>query len=121
MATLQEQLNDLHCAQEFSTYGSFTPLLSQPQQPPYVPQPQPQPQPYYVHVPQVPNASPTAASASSDMYGAAVLDACEQIKARMEPITSRHNFSSFAEVAVMKGKLMTMIINCEDDQLFSLF
>ncbi|KAL6195945.1 hypothetical protein ACLB2K_031562 [Fragaria x ananassa] len=34
----------------------------------------------------VPNASPTAASASSDMYGAAVLDACEQIKARMEPV-----------------------------------
>ncbi|XVE78883.1 hypothetical protein DITRI_Ditri14bG0013900 [Diplodiscus trichospermus] len=47
----------------------------------------------------VPNASPTAASASSDMYAAAVLDACEQIKARMEPISSRHNFSSFAELA----------------------
>ncbi|XP_021645492.2 xanthine dehydrogenase 1 isoform X2 [Hevea brasiliensis] len=47
----------------------------------------------------VPNASPTAASASSDMYGAAVLDACEQIKARMEPIASKHNFSSFAELA----------------------
>ncbi|KAK3004898.1 hypothetical protein RJ639_018720, partial [Escallonia herrerae] len=47
----------------------------------------------------VPNASPTAASASSDMYGAAVLDACEQIKARMEPIGARHNFSSFAELA----------------------
>ncbi|KAA8549737.1 hypothetical protein F0562_001245 [Nyssa sinensis] len=45
----------------------------------------------------VPNASPTAASASSDMYGAAVLDACEQIKARMEPISSKHNFNSFAE------------------------
>ena len=46
----------------------------------------------------VPNASPTAASASSDMYGAAVLDACEQLKARMEPIATQHNFSSFAEV-----------------------
>lgn len=46
----------------------------------------------------VPNSSPTAASASSDMYGAAVLDACEQIKARMEPIASRHNFGSFAEL-----------------------
>ncbi|XLT69295.1 hypothetical protein HN873_025734, partial [Arachis hypogaea] len=45
----------------------------------------------------VPNSSPTAASASSDMYGAAVLDACEQIKARMEPIASRNNFNSFAE------------------------
>ncbi|KAI4386257.1 hypothetical protein MLD38_004203 [Melastoma candidum] len=47
----------------------------------------------------VPNASPTAASASSDMYGAAVLDACEQIKARMEPVASRQNFSCFAELA----------------------
>ncbi|KAL2507123.1 Xanthine dehydrogenase 1 [Forsythia ovata] len=47
----------------------------------------------------VPNASPTAASASSDMYGAAVLDACKQIKARMEPISSKHNFGSFAELA----------------------
>ena len=50
---------------------------------------------------QVPNASPTAASASSDMYGAAVLDACEQIKARMEPIASKQNFSSFAEVLLL--------------------
>ncbi|KAM1342910.1 hypothetical protein ACFX2F_007166 [Malus domestica] len=47
----------------------------------------------------VPNASPTAASASSDMYGAAVLDACENIKARMKPIASQQNFSSFAELA----------------------
>ncbi|KAJ0083313.1 hypothetical protein Patl1_29745 [Pistacia atlantica] len=50
----------------------------------------------------VPNASPTAASASSDMYGAAVLDACEQIKARMEPIASKNNFSSFAELSNAK-------------------
>ncbi|XP_015875905.3 xanthine dehydrogenase 1 isoform X1 [Ziziphus jujuba] len=47
----------------------------------------------------VPNASPTAASASSDIYGAAVLDACEQIKARMEPIASQQNFGSFTELA----------------------
>ncbi|KAJ6385242.1 hypothetical protein OIU77_028431 [Salix suchowensis] len=47
----------------------------------------------------VPNTSPTAASASSDLYGAAVLDACEQIKARMEPVALKHNFSSFAELA----------------------
>ncbi|XP_072991068.1 xanthine dehydrogenase-like [Typha latifolia] len=47
----------------------------------------------------VPNSSPTAASANSDMYGAAVLDACEQIKARMQPIASRNKESSFAEVA----------------------
>ncbi|KMT14477.1 hypothetical protein BVRB_4g072500 [Beta vulgaris subsp. vulgaris] len=48
----------------------------------------------------VPNSSPTAASASSDMYGAAVLDACEQIKTRMDPIASKHNFDSFAELAL---------------------
>ncbi|KAK9999957.1 hypothetical protein SO802_019560 [Lithocarpus litseifolius] len=47
----------------------------------------------------VPNASPTAASASSDIYGSAVLDACEQIKARMAPIASEHNFDSFAKLA----------------------
>lgn len=33
----------------------------------------------------VPNSSPTAGSASSDIYGMAVLQACEQIKARMLP------------------------------------
>ncbi|KAG2330892.1 hypothetical protein Bca52824_002072 [Brassica carinata] len=47
----------------------------------------------------VPNASPTAASMSSDMYGAAVLDACKQIKARMEPVASKLSFNSFAELA----------------------
>ncbi|CDP04577.1 unnamed protein product [Coffea canephora] len=47
----------------------------------------------------VPNATPTAASASSDMYGAAVLDACEQINVRMKPIASTRNYSSFAELA----------------------
>nr|KYP58492.1 Xanthine dehydrogenase [Cajanus cajan] len=46
----------------------------------------------------VPNASPTAASASSDLYGAAVLDACEQIMARMKPIASQRDFTSFAEL-----------------------
>ncbi|PWA82587.1 xanthine dehydrogenase [Artemisia annua] len=48
----------------------------------------------------VPNASPTAASASSDMYGAAVLDACNQIKARMEPIASLKKHSSFEELVL---------------------
>ncbi|CAN6803431.1 unnamed protein product [Brassica oleracea] len=47
----------------------------------------------------VPNASPTAASMSSDMYGAAVLDACEQIKARMEPVATKLSCNSFAELA----------------------
>ncbi|XP_047317867.1 xanthine dehydrogenase 1-like [Impatiens glandulifera] len=47
----------------------------------------------------VPNSSPTAASASSDFYGAAVLDACDQIKARMEPVASKKKYESFRELA----------------------
>lgn len=39
----------------------------------------------------VPNASPTAASASSDLYGMAVLSACEQIKLRLRPYLEKHN------------------------------
>lgn len=46
----------------------------------------------------VPNSSPTAASASADMYGGAVLDACQQIKARMKPVADKGNFATFAEV-----------------------
>jgi len=37
----------------------------------------------------VPNSSPTAASASSDMYGGAILDACKQINARLQPVKER--------------------------------
>ncbi|EFJ27160.1 hypothetical protein SELMODRAFT_172098 [Selaginella moellendorffii] len=46
----------------------------------------------------VPNASPTAASASSDMYGAAVIDACNQIKERMRPLMSQYD--SFAKLVM---------------------
>jgi len=37
----------------------------------------------------VPNSSPTAASASSDMYGMAILNACEQIMARLTPYVKK--------------------------------
>lgn len=37
----------------------------------------------------VPNASPTAASASADLYGEAVLDACQQLKARLDPVRAQ--------------------------------
>ncbi|KAH7618960.1 putative Xanthine dehydrogenase 1 [Nannochloris sp. 'desiccata'] len=37
----------------------------------------------------VPNASPTAASASSDMYGAAAADACAQLNARLAPYKAK--------------------------------
>ncbi len=33
----------------------------------------------------VPNATPTAGSASSDMYGGAIWDACKQLKERLQP------------------------------------
>ena len=37
----------------------------------------------------VANTSPTAASMSTDLYGMAVLDACEQILARLEPLRNK--------------------------------
>jgi xanthine dehydrogenase large subunit len=37
----------------------------------------------------VPNTSATAASAGTDLNGAAVLDACEQLKARLTPVAKR--------------------------------
>jgi Molybdopterin-binding domain of aldehyde dehydrogenase len=43
----------------------------------------------------VPNTSPTAASASSDMYGAAVADACRQIADRLEPFREAMPNASF--------------------------
>ncbi|CAA2976025.1 xanthine dehydrogenase 1-like [Olea europaea subsp. europaea] len=56
---------------------------------------------------QVPNASPTAASASSEMYGSAVLDACKQMKARMEPIASKHTFACKCMLHVANRPLCT--------------
>ncbi|XP_020244475.1 xanthine dehydrogenase-like isoform X1 [Asparagus officinalis] len=46
----------------------------------------------------VPNTTSTAASASSDMYGAAVLDACEQLKERMKPIAIKNPKATFTEL-----------------------
>ncbi|EFJ45339.1 hypothetical protein VOLCADRAFT_63971 [Volvox carteri f. nagariensis] len=46
----------------------------------------------------VPNASPTAASASSDMYGAAVLDACRQLSERLAPYRSKLPSGTWKEV-----------------------
>lgn len=67
------------------------------------------------HLLQVPNASPTAASASSDIYGVAVLNACQQIKSRMVPIASKHNHASFAEVILtlmnFVGNIMHLQVN----------
>ena len=46
----------------------------------------------------VPNTSPTAASASTDLNGAAVFDACSQIRARLTPIAA--NLLSCDDTAV---------------------
>ena len=46
----------------------------------------------------VPNSSPTAASASSDLYGMAVLHACEQLSERLKPYRDSGRFKSFAEI-----------------------
>lgn len=47
----------------------------------------------------VPNASPTAASASSDLYGAAVKNACMQLSERLKPVReAKGPDASFAEV-----------------------
>lgn len=43
----------------------------------------------------VPNASPTAASASSDMYGAAAADAVRQLKERLKPFADTMPGASF--------------------------
>lgn len=50
----------------------------------------------------VPNASPTAASASSDMYGAAILDACRQLNERLAP---------FRQAAEAEGRAWKDIVN----------
>ncbi|KAG1664511.1 hypothetical protein FOA52_007775 [Chlamydomonas sp. UWO 241] len=46
----------------------------------------------------VPNASPTAASASSDMYGAALLDACRQLNERLAPFRESHGSKGWKDV-----------------------
>lgn len=48
----------------------------------------------------VPNASPTAASASSDMYGGAVADACAQLNKRLLPYRDQLPGKTFAEVVL---------------------
>ena len=52
----------------------------------------------------VSNASPTAASASSDMYGAAVLDACNQLNERLQKYRDELPGASFGEIAMTAHK-----------------
>ncbi|KAK9811378.1 hypothetical protein WJX72_002855 [[Myrmecia] bisecta] len=46
----------------------------------------------------VPNASPTAASASSDLYGAAVANACQQLNERLAPFKAAKPDAGFMEI-----------------------
>ena len=46
----------------------------------------------------VPNATPTAASASSDLYGGAAADACAQLNARLAPYRAAHPDASFLDI-----------------------
>ena len=46
----------------------------------------------------VPKASPTTASARSDLYGQAVLNACEEIKSRMKTVAEKGMFSLVAKL-----------------------
>jgi xanthine dehydrogenase/oxidase len=62
----------------------------------------------------VPNSSPTAASASSDMYGMAVLDACNQLKKRLDEVKERlgdkltdHSFDSLVRTAYFERTSLT--------------
>ncbi|GMH39295.1 hypothetical protein BSKO_07193 [Bryopsis sp. KO-2023] len=46
----------------------------------------------------VPNASPTAASASSDLYGGAILDACQKINKRLAPFRAKLPGASMEQI-----------------------
>lgn len=46
----------------------------------------------------VPNSSPTAASMSTDLYGMATLNACEQIKERLRPIAEKMPGADFRSI-----------------------
>ena len=50
---------------------------------------------------QVPNASPTAASFSSDINGWAVKDACEQLQRRLQTVIDRHEQAGWSEIINM--------------------
>ena len=50
----------------------------------------------------VANASPTAASASSDLNGMAILDACRQINERLKPFKDANPTLSFREVETVE-------------------
>ena len=54
--------------------------------------------------PQVANSNPTAASMSTDLYGMATLDACQQINDRLKPVRARLGpGATFQQIALVRG------------------
>jgi len=47
----------------------------------------------------IPNASPTAASMGSDIYGMAAIHACDELNARLQPYRVKMPNASFKEIA----------------------
>ncbi|HJX85231.1 MAG TPA: xanthine dehydrogenase molybdopterin binding subunit [Candidatus Angelobacter sp.] len=54
----------------------------------------------------VPNTSATAASAGSDLNGAAVMDACVQLKTRLAPIAATLLGANASEISFTSGRVM---------------
>ena len=48
----------------------------------------------------VANQSATAASASSDLYGMAILNACKQITTRLQPVREHHPEATWQELVM---------------------
>ncbi|CAF1333307.1 unnamed protein product [Didymodactylos carnosus] len=46
----------------------------------------------------IPNTSPTAASLSSDLYGMAISNACQQLNERLQPLRDKHPTSNWSEL-----------------------
>ncbi len=46
----------------------------------------------------IPNASPTAASMGSDIYGTAALHACQELNSRLEPYRKKIPNGSFEDI-----------------------
>lgn len=63
----------------------------------------------------VPNTSATAASASTDLNGAAVLDACEQLKRRLAPVAARLLNCMESEILFANGAIFSA--ECPDNSV----
>lgn len=66
----------------------------------------------------VANTSPTAASMSTDLYGMAALDACEQITERLKPVAAGlPEGSSFASIVTVSDVGFVAVVRFESASL----